>query len=248
MMKDRPSPEGRWALTMKHSDYHFDKTRKEQPFSILGHFHGEDWGAEVDNLIKISDGGAPFSFLMKKDHKWEAEHIDMIRAGYRASAVFVNRIMKPFLSRQNAPTLFKMIDWMELQGPLSARLHVQHPGQVFPFHIDLLNVRHSEEYPLSEMEKEPELWTRFQVQLAEWEYGHMWAIGNTYWNQWKTGEIMHHSWHNIPHGTANASLTARVTLQVSGRITDATRKKIGQVDQKIDLRTIKPGTFNETEL
>lgn len=223
------------------SNYHFDPFLKEEPpFRIIGRFEGEDWMPELLRMEEMARGGDEigFSFYYKETTKRFTSNSQFDLSGqdkpsYDENLKFVARIKPPILSRENAPTLFKMIDWLAFE-PESVvnRIHIQHPGQVFPFHVDgLVKHRKSKEH-MDEMMEAPEEWARIQIQLCDWTWGHMWAIGNTYWSQWRAGEIMYHPWKHLPHGTANCGFASRYTLQVSGLITELTRERL-QLHHKV---------------
>jgi hypothetical protein len=247
MADEAKGPLGRWEYLKKKSGYHFDKSIEESPFHIPGRFVGASWDEELRNVISAANGGNPYNFYFKvyegESHTSHLDRNDMQAAGYKKTDYFVNKIGRPHLSRTSAPNLFKMIDWFELGGTLTCSLHIQRPGQVFPFHIDLLSYHRGPDLDHTEMDLHPEKWARFTVQLREWEWGHMWGIGNTYWKQWEAGEIMWHPWNSIPHGTANCGHSDRVSLQITGEVSEGTRKKMRLNKQSIDLASLVPGSL-----
>jgi hypothetical protein len=46
---------------------------------------------------------------------------------------------------------------------------------------------------------------------------------------WVAGDVTTFDWQNIPHATANASHHPRVTMQVTGIITDETREFLSKL-------------------
>jgi hypothetical protein len=204
-----------------------DLTALPTEFNIVGTFIG-DWSTEVDYLLKKYDGGRGFNFLDKlgtnknniRDipYTHELDQYDMEYSGIGIDYKFAHKIdpLKMRNEKDNIPTLWKMIDWFGFTGLVLPKIHIQYPGQVFPFHFDDLTTHRNNSVELSNMDTNQELYARVEVQLLNWQYGHVWGIGNTYWSSWKAGEIMWHPWHDVPHGTANSGRVARINLQVTG--------------------------------
>jgi hypothetical protein len=95
------------------------------------------------------------------------------------------------------------------------RIHVQQPGEVWNLHIDKLQKWSPED---------PTKIGRYFVQLTDWQPGQFWEYGNHHWNQWRAGDVSTFDWANMPHSTANAGHHPRVTFQLTGVITDQTRR------------------------
>jgi hypothetical protein len=87
------------------------------------------------------------------------------------------------------------------------RIHVQMPGEVWNLHIDKLQKWCPED---------PSRVMRIFVQLTDWAPGQFWEYGNYHWNQWCAGDVSTFDWANIPHSTANAGHSPRVTFQLTG--------------------------------
>ena len=75
------------------------------------------------------------------------------------------------------------------------------------------------------------------IQLTDWEQGHFWSYGNYMYKQWSAGEVTTFDWQNVPHSTANAGHNPRVTLQITGIMTDQSKEFINRLKrfQKYDL-------------
>jgi len=221
----------RWAFMADRAGF----TQKplddvENKFNIVGRFVG-NWAAELDKLIALSKGGVPLNFLKKMEggedpYTVELDRNDLQSTGLNENTVFLNRIMPPVLNRSVAPTIFKMVDWFGFAGRVLIKIHMQQPGQVFPFHFDDLTTNRNNNGSKHLMDENPERWARVEVQLKDWEWGHVWGVGNTYWKQWRAGEIMFHPWHNLPHGTANCGMSPRICLQITGETTPELRQRL----------------------
>ncbi len=237
----------RIAYLKSISKYHFDPFEKnESSFQILGRFAGLDWFSEVSALEKEARGGSNFNFDKALDYGQGKKRLnlqfDLKLTGdksYNPEHVFLNRIEAPLLCREKAPTIFKMADWFALEPEtLDVRIHIQHPGQVFPIHVDGLSRQRISDDKHEKMQVRPEEWGRFQVQLQDWVWGHMWAMGNQYWSQWRAGEIMYFHWWDIPHATANAGFAPRYSMQVTGILTETTKERLKNHHAVIDLNSL----------
>lgn len=94
------------------------------------------------------------------------------------------------------------------------RLHVQQPGQVWNLHLDKLEKWNPED---------PSQVMRVMIALNNYEPGHFFSYGNHVHTGWRAGDVTTFDWQNIPHSTANAGHGPRITLQMTGVVTDKTR-------------------------
>jgi hypothetical protein len=117
----------------------------------------------------------------------------------------------------------KFLDMAKLLGVGMGkiRVHVQYPGEVFTQHIDKL-AAHSQ-LPGQASNKTIK---RFVVFLTDWAPGHFYQFGNDSVQGWRAGDIHTFDWPNVPHCTANAGHTPRVTLQITGHYSIVTRSFI----------------------
>jgi hypothetical protein len=201
-------------------------------FQIVGRFVG-DWRQELDSLIKKYNGGHTFNFLTKMGpgtdpYTYKLDLSDMQAAGIPTDAKFVHRIGPKQMRESFAeiPTIKKMIDWFGFTGLILPKIHIQKPGQIFPFHFDDLTTHRGNSGGESILDKEPNRCARIEVQLLDWDFGHVWGIGNNYWSNWQAGEIMWHPWYNVPHGTANTGMSPRINLQITGETTPELLEKL----------------------
>jgi hypothetical protein len=61
------------------------------------------------------------------------------------------------------------------------------------------------------------------IALTDYEPGHFFSYGNYIHAGWRAGDVTTFDWQNIPHSTANAGHAPRITLQMTGVVTDKTR-------------------------
>jgi len=219
----------RWEYSKSKSAYHFDKTIDEDgkpPFRTIGNV-GLSLKDELQRMLvtystcpntftnRLSSQGisnsAPFTAKMDEE--------DLRVRGLRADHVTFEN-----LNISGSPLMVAVAESFGME-PWAATIHLQYPGQTFPYHIDELPGLKQNKID-HWLDKHPEAAARFEVQLLDWEPGHVWAYGNTYWKQWKAGDIAFHEWRHIPHGTANIGRSVRATLQVTGMVSDITKSII----------------------
>ena len=123
--------------------------------------------------------------------------------------------------------LQKIADRFALEDQMN-RIHVQMPGQVWNLHIDKL---------YKWFTSDPDRVGRYFIQLTDWEMGQFWQYGTYNWSHWQAGSVTTFDWANVPHSTANAGFYPRVTLQITGIITDKTKtflKELKKTPLKIE--------------
>jgi hypothetical protein len=143
------------------------------------------------------------------------EEYDLERVGADPKMVITH------LNWELPPSLQAVSDQFALADCMN-RIHVQMPGEVWNLHIDKLSKWCPED---------PSQVMRIFVQLTDWQPGQFWEYGNYHWNQWCAGDVTTFDWVNMPHSTANAGHHPRVTLQITGVITDQTKEFLHSLDQ-----------------
>lgn len=217
---------------------------EKDQYQIVGKFVG-NWLPDLKHLLETYNGGRQFNFLTKLAHgkddpyTYDLDRYDMEAAGIPLSTPFVSKITPVEIKRQRRigkiPVIAQMIDWFEFTGEILPKIHIQHPGQVFPFHFDDLTTHRRNTADSKYVDENPDKFARVEVQLKRWDYGHVWAIGNNYWSDWEAGEIMYHDWYRVPHGTANCGYKARICLQITGEVTPETLAKLKRNNGDIHL-------------
>jgi hypothetical protein len=99
----------------------------------------------------------------------------------------------------------------DLANPVGSLLH-QKPGSIVPWHYDTLA------FYIRKFDIEnPKSVRRYLIFLEDWVWGHYLLIGNSVVHQWHAGDVI--SWpYRMRHLSANAGLTPKLTLQVTGQI------------------------------
>jgi hypothetical protein len=197
-----------WEITRTRSQYHFD-TDKIDPRWDTVKLVKQLENTWADELAKVIEDSNPVTWrtrgksndpLQRASEEYDQEEYDLERIGMSKDYVLTN------LNYQLTPELQRIADSFNLDNSM-ARLHVQWPGQVWNLHIDKLE---------KWMPEDPTRVERYFVQLTDWQQGHFWSFGNYTWQNWCAGDVVTFDWLNVPHSTANAGHSPRVTLQVTG--------------------------------
>lgn len=204
-----------WDETRKRSYYHFDPRAWDDRWDTvqrLGHVTAT-WQHLIDDIVAQSQ---PVTWRTRgnpdkpprPESELAAEEYDLERAGYDRDHKVTD------LNWNIPPELQQLADSFGFADSMT-RIHVQHPGQVWNLHLDKLE---------KWCREDPTLVTRVMIQLTDWQPGHFWIYGNYHFWGWRAGDITTFDWINVPHATANAGHTPRVTLQVTGIYTDKTHE------------------------
>ena len=201
-----------WDTTKPRSQYHFNSTKIDPKYDTvirLGQFT-PNWDKELAEVIATAQpatwrtrGQAGNS---RPEEELAAEEYDLEREGYVKEYVITHL-------NWNIPDKFQRIADMFVMDDAMTRIHVQQPGEVWNLHLDKLEKWNPDN---------PDSVLRAQIQLTDWQPGHFWSYGNYTHSGWRAGDVTTFDWQNVPHSTANAGHTARVTLQVTGIRTPAT--------------------------
>ena len=206
-----------WAITKQRSEYHFDTTkwnpkwdRVERLGSISPSWTAEDLKLAVDESYPVTwrTRGKPNGDLTRPAEEYDQEEYDIVSYGMPKDYKVTNL-------NYDMPPVFKNIADQFGLDRLMTRVHVQRPGQVWNLHLDKLE---------KWMPEDPTQVVRYFVQLTDWQQGHFWSFGNYMWSGWQAGEVVTLDWLNVPHSTANAGHSPRITLQVTGIKTAKTQE------------------------
>lgn len=201
-----------WDTTKQRSLYHFDTTQMDPKYDTVIHI-GKFAGNWTSELAEIIGTAKPATWRTRgqagksrPESELAAEEYDLEREGYGKDHVISHL-------NWNIPKIFqRMADFFAMDDAMT-RIHVQQPGEVWNLHLDKL-----EKWNPSN----PDSVLRAQIQLTDWQPGHFWSYGNYTHSGWRAGDITTFDWQNVPHCTANAGHSARVTLQVTGVMTEKT--------------------------
>ena len=208
--------QGSYDKLKEKSEYHFNNDTIDPRWDTviqLGQLDASAWANDVADIVDRSKPanwetrGFKGEGAVVPKPELEDEEYDLERVGVDPKVIITNLDWKLSPQFQSISDAFGLEDCME-------RIHVQMPGQVWHLHIDKLYKWFPED---------PSRVGRYFIQLTDWQPGQFWEYGNFHWNHWKAGSVTTFDWKNVPHSTANAGFHPRVTLQLTGIITDKTR-------------------------
>lgn len=213
-----------WELTKARSQYHFD-TNKWNPkwdrVERLGWIK-PFWQKELNTAIEAAypvtwrTRGKPDDTKVRSGEEHDREEYDLEAIGMDKNYIVTD------INYNVAPVFQRIADQFALNDCM-VRIHVQRPGQVWNLHLDKLE---------KWMPADPSQVVRYFIQLTDWQQGHFWNYGNYMWSGWHAGDVSTFDWINVPHSTANAGHTPRVTLQITGIKTPATEKYLSSLIAK----------------
>src|SRR5262245_23723154 len=191
--------ESNWEYTKSTSNYHFDKWRIDPPeyaYQRLGRFVG-DWESEIQVAVnrcrpvcwetrQYYNDGRPSPMIAEEEY-------DLERAGADPKMT----IYRLYQDIASLPVISAMAQAFAMKAT-RCRFHVQFPGEVLTRHIDKLSKVQPEN---------PGNVKRFIVMLQDWEPGQFFMYGNAMFSHWRSGDIVTFDWPDMPHCTANASLS-----------------------------------------
>lgn len=200
-----------WELTKQRSNYHFDNFKfdpNQDRVIVLGNIE-PFWLDALPEIIKLAQPKTWRTRGQGADRpaeEYDQEEYDLEQHGYGKDFVVSD------LTWEVPETFNKIADCFGMKN-CKMRLHVQHPGQMWNLHIDKLEKWNPED---------PSKVMRIMIALNDWEPGHFFSYGNYTHSQWYAGDVTTFDWQNLPHATANAGHGPRITLQMTGVVTEQT--------------------------
>jgi hypothetical protein len=204
-----------WDETKVKSQYHFDNDLIDPRFDTvvqLGQFL-PCWGDELDKIINTAQP-AQWANRGYKGRDEQAPPEDLAAEEYDMSRVGMDPKMTITHLNWDLPVVLQRISDLFGLDDCMNRIHVQQPGELWNLHLDKLQKWCPED---------PSRIMRIMIQLTDWQPGQFWEYGNYHHRGWKAGEVTTFDWANVPHSTANAGHHPRVTLQITGVVTEKTR-------------------------
>jgi len=200
-----------WELTKQRSTYHFDNFRidpDQDRIINLGNI-SPFWQDELATVVKLAQPKTWRTRGKGADRpglEYDQEEYDLEQFGYGKDYVVGD------LTWDVPETFNKIAVWFGMDN-CKMRLHVQQPGQVWNLHLDKLEKWNPED---------PGRVMRVMIALTDYEPGHFFSYGNYLHTGWQAGDVHTFDWQNIPHSTANAGHGPRITLQMTGIVTETT--------------------------
>jgi hypothetical protein len=210
-----------WEKSKQKSKYHFDNFKNDPQVDKvikLGRIIA-DYTEDVEHAIVTAQ---PATWRTRgkvgksrPEEELLSEDYDLEHFGYGKDHIISH------LNWELTPNLQKISDLFAFDDCMN-RVHVQMPGEVWNLHLDKLDKWCPEE---------PWRVMRVQIALTDWEQGHFWSYGNYNHQQWHAGDVTTFDWQNLPHSTANAGHNPRVTLQITGIITEKTNDFLKRLER-----------------
>ena len=224
-----------WDDKKTKSKYHYDSTIIDPQYDTvtkLGRIL-PCWQKELATLVEQA-GAVTWRTFRRTGHTEEtlaAEDYDLERAGYGKDHILTNMTW-------DIPPILQQISNLFALDNSKSRIHVQVPGQMWNLHMDRIE---------GWCPENPESIMRILVQLTDWEPGWFWGYGNYQYHMWSAGDVTTFDWLNVPHCTANAGLSPRVTLQITGIRTKQTEDflRIFTSQPEFNLKSIVLSTLRD---
>lgn len=219
------SEDSSWEFTKQSSQYHFDTALFDPRWDQLhglGRFEG-NWDQELAEVLATAEPATWRTRLKNKRYTISPmiaqEEQDLINANCDPNIVLLRMLHEDKIPKK----FLDMADMIGIGPTPKIRVHVQYPGEVFTQHIDKLAA-----FSWSPKHATSQTIKRIVVFLTDWELGHFYQFGNESLQGWRAGDIHTFDWPNVPHCTANAGHTPRVTLQITGHETIVTKAFIAK--------------------
>lgn len=210
-----------WEVLRQRSKYHFNNFFNDPEFDTVSKIGKIKpfWDEHIDHMVKESTAvtwrtrGRENDPLKRQEQEYDQEDYDLELQGYGKNYIVTNL-------NYNVPEIFlPLINQFQLDK-IMARIHIQMPGQVWNLHLDKLE---------KWMPEDPSKVVRYFIQLTDWQQGHFWSYGNYNYSGWKSGDVTTFDWFNVPHSTANAGHSPRITLQLTGVTTPGSEQYIAKL-------------------
>lgn len=222
-----------WDETKQKSQYHFDNTIMDPRWDTvigLGHVNA-DFKSMLDNIV---DNSKPANWETRgyKGQGKDIPPVDLAKEEYDLERIGADpKMIITHLNWDIPPVLQQISDSFGMEDSMN-RIHVQMPGELWNLHIDKLQKWCPEN---------PHKVLRVMINLTDWQQGHIMGYGNYVHTKWRAGDITTFDWQNVPHYSANAGHSPRVTFQITGVMTEKTIEFIQR------LRSLNSIDFNQGE-
>lgn len=256
----------RWEHNKLRSNWHFDTKAdpQEETYKVICKFDGE-WQAGIQRALSRAKEHTIGNYRkrgqsLQDKNLHDGEMLDIQRASGRddVSCMYYDTLINlagfkddgtenwKIDNHPDYNIFFKMLKSIGMYDVHMSRVHIQRLGQVTPFHIDQ-QMRYArphwrERWLAAGADKDPLKLRRVLIALNDWDYGHVWQFGNSYYQGYSAGECVVYDWCNMPHAASNMGYTPRITLQATGFMDDLVFPELlqnGSKDHVIKLSSDK---------
>ena len=191
-------------------DWHFDPSKKSQDFTYIGRLE-----TNFKPLLDLMSDDKNFKeyLIVNKNEKHDNELNSRINA-FQEWGYNQHNTSSLQITNEEFPKIFEPFTQFAGFGKCKAVALKQYPGHFLPWHEDTY-VGFRKEHEISNDVKI----TRYSIFLEDWKWGHYFLAGNSICHQWKQGDII-----ELPpkmhHVTCNAGMVPKLTMTVTGTVTD----------------------------
>jgi hypothetical protein len=195
------------------NDWHYDTMIKSVDYQYVGRFEGIE---KYNDLIEWPEMTSGVSFPVN-DKNNDPNSLPELQKRDNKNWGYTPEATRKYHLYDNIPDKFN--DIAELTGlqDFTVALMKQPAGATNPWHYDshfALGQKHN----LTEEELVTST-RRYLIMLEDWHWGHFIQIGNNVLSQWKAGDIF--TWpFGMWHTSANAGIVPKLTMQVTGIVTE----------------------------
>lgn len=221
--------------------YHYDKDLPDQDAYVIMGKVEQDFDAEVaylkENIQTIKDtwndqSPAAVAKSVKElgpraEAVMAAQANDKKRAGYKDDA--------PMYRTNNTDPksiFYKVAEKLGLTYPL-CRWHVQFPGEVTFWHVDIFHPAHKFLPPVAHNIPDDKVGhdnniRRLMIALEDWDWGQVMMFGKSVYVEWKKGDIVY--WpYGMPHAMSNCGFQPRMSVSITGMQTELFKENLKKV-------------------
>lgn len=229
--------QGRWAETVKKSNWHFDLTKPAEP-GLDSYTHvcrfTNDFSELVEQLKPLTvnatwDTRQYYNNISEK--ALNAEQQDLLNAGADPNMEVFAR-----MEAHDVELFQKIAAWLGIDSAF-IKFHNQKTGQMLVEHIDnFAGFKDKKgDSPTADLYQEPHLVRRFAIMLDDWKLGQVFQLGNANFHQWRAGDCITWEWQDIPHATGNMGWWDRPMLQITGYVTDKTNEILKEASKFVEI-------------
>ena len=194
--------------------WHFDPSAKSEDFTYIGRLK-----TNFKPLLDLmSDDKNYKEYIIVEKIKEHAVLTDRIKA-FKEWGFNEHNTKSLQITDSEFPEIFEPYKKFTGFGDCKVVTLKQYPGQFLPWHEDTY-VGFKKEFNVPNDVKV----TRYSIFLEDWNWGHYFAAGNSVMHQWKQGDFLEIK-SKMPHATCNAGMIPKLTMTVTGTISDEFLRK-----------------------
>lgn len=228
--------DGTWAYLRERGLWHFDPQLSEPSDShgVIGRLMGD-----CSRLWADVPPGQPKTLGSSMQHRTTDSYYERIQRGNEQDAreygFAADQIYADVFDAKRSQDSVTLIDSLVNLVPLDGaywKVHRQGPGQLWPVHVDNYHALAAGGQRAAEW-RDPGV-RRILIMLTPWSWGQAFFVGNRVWSHWSPGEILFMDW-LVPHGSANCGHEVRISLVITGYVTEEFQSWVNGDPREIDI-------------